>query len=55
VRINDHERVWIIQRYVERLEAMIAEGPDKSSYGWAVHLNAIHQTANRISEIASEE
>lgn len=52
MQVNDHERIWIVEKYAERLIQLISSEPGPYSGGvWESRLFAISQAALRIHEI----
>lgn len=50
--LNDHERVWIIERYAERLQDKLRDGAEGD---WISHLAILEEIADRIRQIAHLE
>lgn len=51
MHLNDHEKLWIVERYVDRLAELCKQEPNPENGEWNGKMLAISVTAKRIYEI----
>lgn len=55
MHIDDHEKLWIIERYLEQMKQIIAAPIDPEKGGWSYVMHALHSTAQKIEKLTEEE
>lgn len=55
LHIDDHEKLWIIERYLEQMKEIIAAPIDPSKGGWSYVMHALHATAAKIQTFTKQD
>ena len=51
MQIDDHEKVWIVERYIAQMLERVAIPPTPENGGWLQKMFALNCIARKISEI----
>jgi len=55
LHIDDHEKLWIIEKYLDQMKQIISDPIDPGKGGWSYVMHALHATAGKIRTFTKQD